>query len=421
MTNLRGVRRFGAVLGAALLVAAPAFAGGLEECHPRGGWPNVLAKLQAGGEVRIAYLGGSITAADGWRVLSRDWLATQYPKARVTGIDAAISGTGAEFGACRLERDVLQHTPDLLFVEFAVNGAGQGDRAIRSMEGIVRHARQHDPKIDLCFVYTVSVRFLKDLQADRLPEIMSTMEKVAEHYGVSSILLGLEAARKVKDGSLVFQGASSHADGKVVFSGDGTHPFPDTGHPLYLAAIQRSLPALKAAGSPGPHALPAPLDAGSWEGARMIPLEDVQKSAGWTKGLPAGDAYGARMAAQQLPSVWQAAQPGEALTFTFKGTGLGLAGLRTADSGQFAVTIDDRPPVKGTLFDSYAVPGRYRVQAWFLPGELPDGEHRARIELLSEAPNKAAIRKNAGGASAPEYGENRLYLGAALIIGATAR
>ena len=35
-----------------------------EECRIRDGLPNVLAKLKAGGPVRIAYLGGSITAVN---------------------------------------------------------------------------------------------------------------------------------------------------------------------------------------------------------------------------------------------------------------------------------------------------------------------------------------------------------------------
>jgi len=38
-----------------------------EEFRVRDGLPNFFAKLAAGGPVRIAYLGGSITAANGWR------------------------------------------------------------------------------------------------------------------------------------------------------------------------------------------------------------------------------------------------------------------------------------------------------------------------------------------------------------------
>jgi hypothetical protein len=35
---------------------------------PRDGLGNVFTKLNAGQEVRIAYFGGSLTAAPGWRV-----------------------------------------------------------------------------------------------------------------------------------------------------------------------------------------------------------------------------------------------------------------------------------------------------------------------------------------------------------------
>ena len=60
------------------------------ECTVRGGLPNVLAKWKTGKEVRIGYLGGSITAAPGWRVKSLKWLQEQYPAAKISEINAAI-------------------------------------------------------------------------------------------------------------------------------------------------------------------------------------------------------------------------------------------------------------------------------------------------------------------------------------------
>jgi len=52
------------------------------ECTPRAGLPNVRAKIEAGKIIRIAYLGGSITAAAGWRIQSREWLEKTYPNAK---------------------------------------------------------------------------------------------------------------------------------------------------------------------------------------------------------------------------------------------------------------------------------------------------------------------------------------------------
>src|SRR5580698_5367485 len=101
------------------------------ECAVRGGLPNVLAKLKAGQEVRVGYLGGSITAAPGWRVKSLKWLQEQYPAAKLSEINAAIGGTGSDLGVFRAQHDVLQFKPDLLFVEFAVNDGGAAPEQIQ--------------------------------------------------------------------------------------------------------------------------------------------------------------------------------------------------------------------------------------------------------------------------------------------------
>lgn len=91
------------------------------ECNPRNGIPNTIGRLATGQPVRIAYFGGSITAQKGWRIASRLWLQQQYPTAGISEINAALGGTGSDLGAFRLYRDVLRHTPDLVFVEFAVS------------------------------------------------------------------------------------------------------------------------------------------------------------------------------------------------------------------------------------------------------------------------------------------------------------
>ncbi|MCX7010501.1 MAG: GDSL-type esterase/lipase family protein [Kiritimatiellaeota bacterium] len=406
--------------GVGLMVSLSAWAEPLAECHVRAGLPNVFAKLQQGGEVRVAYLGGSITDAEGWRVLSRQWLAAQYPQAQVQEVRATICGTGAELGACRLTRDVLQYKPDLLFVEFAVNGAGRDERRVtRTMEGIIRQTWRENPGTDICFIYTVSSGMLANLQADKLPILQSQMERVAEHYQVPSLNFGVEVARQVKAGQLVFQGKTPQQDGKVVFSGDGVHPFAETGHKLYLDTIVRAVPALKAAGQPGPHAQPAPLDAASWSRAALVPLEQIQKSGDWKVSASPSDAWGAATEKKYLPSLWKAQQPGASLTFKFRGTCFGVFGLRGPDAGQFRVTVDEGAPVNGTLFDHYAKAGTWRIQPWFYPGDLKDGEHRVRLELLAEPPDKAGLlKKLLTTMDKPDaFKENRLYLGGVLLAG----
>lgn len=136
------------------------------ECRPRSGLLNALARMKAGKEVRIAYLGGSITEQAGWRVKSLEWFRKQYPSARISEINAAIGGTGSDLGVFRLRHDVLQFKPDLLFVEFAVNdGGAPPDRIHKSMEGIVRQAWRDNLATDICFVYTLTEGMLGDLQS----------------------------------------------------------------------------------------------------------------------------------------------------------------------------------------------------------------------------------------------------------------
>ncbi|MCX7009720.1 MAG: SGNH/GDSL hydrolase family protein, partial [Kiritimatiellaeota bacterium] len=125
------------------------------ECRARGGLPNFLARAAAGGELGVAYFGGSITAANGWRPKTFAWFKQAYPKAQFKEINAAIGGTGSDLGVFRNQHDVLQHKPNLVFVEFAVNDGGADPvRIQQTMEGIVRQTWKADPTTDICFVYT---------------------------------------------------------------------------------------------------------------------------------------------------------------------------------------------------------------------------------------------------------------------------
>lgn len=389
---------------------APAFelrkadnAAPIPECQARNGWPNFFAKLEAGQTVRVAYLGGSITEASrGWRDLSRNWLAEQYPQARVEQIRATISGTGAEFGACRLKNHVLRHAPDLVLIEFAVNGAGKTDRrAIESMEGIVRQIRRHNPETEVGLVFTLHQGMVKELKAGRLPPVVTNMQKVAEHYGVPTINFGPEVVRLLQTGRMVFSGPvpgrEESAGGPVVFSTDGTHPL-EAGHQLYLESFVRSISAIKAAGQPGPHPLPEPLEPNNWENGNLVAIdaEGVVREGGWQQIEPPDGTEQRQRISDYFPSVWAATKPGDALEFTFEGVGFGLSGFRGPAAGVFQVTVDDRPPLEATFFDAYSHAGRVSHKAWFYPEELAPGKHRVKIEFLSKLPDHEGILRREG-------------------------
>ncbi len=366
------------------------------ECRVRHGLPNFFAKLDAGKTVRIAYLGGSITAQPGWRVLSRKWFQEQYPKAGIKEINAAIGGTGSDLGVFRLQHDVLRFKPDLLFVEFAVNDGGAApERIQKAMEGIVRQTWKADPTTDICFVYTLTQGMLKDLQAGKFPRAASAMEGVADHYGIPSIHMGLEVARLEKMGKVIFKAPKPKTAeekaavvGKVLFSKDGVHPYTDSGHPLYLAAIVRSMMRIKGTGRPGPHAVPAPLQKDNWEDARMVPLEQLKLSPDWRRLDPTRDGLAKRFG-HRLPGLWKADKPGETLRFRFRGKAAAIYDLVGPDCGQIIVRLDDRPPVVRPRFDAYCT--YHRLSKLQIAAGLPDGVHSVICTVDAKQPDKAAI------------------------------
>lgn len=353
---------------------------------PRGGLPNVLAKLAAGKPVRIAYFGGSITAADGWRVKTLAWFRKRWPASAVEEINATIGGTGSDLGAYRCGQDVLAQKPDLVFVEFAVNdGGAPHDRIERTMEGIVRQIIRANPTTDICFVYTFVVGFEPHLNRGVCPPSAAADERVAERYAIPSINVALRIAEMERDGKLLFKPAPDAA-GKLIFSNDGVHPL-DEGHAVYAAIVGEALEAMAAGARPRRHALGKPLHADNWEDATLAPLAPAMLSPGWkrlspTEGL--GAAFSARM-----PAVWEARSPGDAITFRFRGTGVALYDLMGPDAGRAVCAVDGTtgPPI--SRFDVYCT---YHRLACFPAAEgLPTGDHTVVVTVDPQEPDRTAV------------------------------
>ena len=119
----------------------------------RGGLENCRVVFEKSKQGRVGYIGGSITASPGWRDMTYEILKKRFPETAFDFINAGVGGTNSSYGAFRFEEDVLGKGPvDLLFLEFAVNDDGEqsaDNRYGRAMEGIIRHARSANPKMDI--------------------------------------------------------------------------------------------------------------------------------------------------------------------------------------------------------------------------------------------------------------------------------
>ncbi len=396
------------------------------EVRARGGLPNFFLKAQAAGsEVKIGYLGGSITAQNGWRVQTLAHFKKAYPQSSFAEINAAIGGTGSDLGVFRVKQDVLSQGPDLLFVEFAVNdGGADPQRIIRAMEGIVRQTWQANPKCDICFVYTITEALSPPMLEGKLQRSASAMEKVADFYGIPSITLGMEVAKLAKAGKLAWREKLPKTDAekaalgdKFVFAADGVHPHDSTGQVLYTQAIVRSLPALALANNaPTVHVSDLALDPANLERAKLIPVTAAKLSAGLAPADMATDAF-AKGWSKRLPTMVKLTQPGQSIEFKFKGTHCAVYDVVGPAGGMVAVTLDCKAQKPVQRIDAYCT--YPRLSTFVVGTDLPEGEHTVRLELLADPIDKAAVlAKNKNQIDKPErFAPLHFFPGALLIVG----
>lgn len=390
----------------------------------RDGLGNAFAKLREGGEVKIAYLGGSITAQNGWRPKTLKWFRESFPKADVVEVNAAIGGTGSDLGVFRLQQDVLQHNPDLLFVEFAVNDGGAPPRDIwRAMEGIVRKTWRQNPSIDICYVYTFAVGFERDLNEGVCPRAASADEILADHYGIPSINVALRVTELAREGKLQFKPKTDPEtkkeleapSGVILFSKDGVHPL-DAGHDVYTGVITSALAEMANAAAPRAHELKSPFVEDNWERAKLLPLERTMLTPGWRR-LDPEKGLGKRFH-NRMKSIWEADRPGEKISFRFKGTAVRLYDLMGPDAGQVVCTIDGKTGQPRARFDSYCT--YHRLAHFVVARELEDAVHTVTVEIHPDQPDRSAVvdrEKGKPGFDPKKYDGHAIRVGGILLIG----
>jgi lysophospholipase L1-like esterase len=392
----------------------------VQELTTRNGLPNFFATVNQKDTIRVAYLGGSITAQKGWRVYSLEWMQKQYPQTKFVEINAAIGGTGSNFGAFRLGKQVLEYNPDLVFVEFAVNDDRQSEEAVvRSMEGIVRQIWKQNPQTDICFIYTIKEDFLDTEQAGELPQSAIYMEKVADTYKIPSINFGSEISKQITEGKLMIKDKDNkEVDGVKVFSSDGVHPYVETGHLIYQGVLQRSFieMASKGKNSSTDHELGKPLADNNLSNAKMLELSSLIFSNDWEFiDIPEEGSEFSQFS-RFLTTIAKADHTGQTITAHFKGQAIGFYDLMCYDAGRIIVKVDGLVTDTISRFDKYA---SYRRMNSFLIGNLENTDHIVTFTTLSEPFEKGSMLNNKEDyANNPEkYNSYNWYVGKVLVDG----
>ena len=84
----------------------------------------LLAKVRAGGDVKVVLLGTSLTAAGSWPGSLQTWLTSESPgPGTVTVVNRAVSGKASNHGLATQTPLALTDNPDAIFIEFSMNDA----------------------------------------------------------------------------------------------------------------------------------------------------------------------------------------------------------------------------------------------------------------------------------------------------------
>lgn len=113
----------------------------------RGSWAAIqkcMARAAAGHPVTLGFLGGSITQGslaskpeNCYAARVYRWWQETFPLSQITFINAGIGGTTSQFGAARVEEDLLTFQPDFVLTEFSVNDENT-PHFRETYEGLVR-------------------------------------------------------------------------------------------------------------------------------------------------------------------------------------------------------------------------------------------------------------------------------------------
>jgi lysophospholipase L1-like esterase len=348
-------------------------------------------KARQGGEINVVFFGGSLTwganSTDperfSYRALITEKLRTQYPAAHLRSWDAAIGGTGSQLGIFRLERDVLSHKPDLVFLEFTVNDTPRSEERLASYEAIVRTTLEAK-----CPIMIVILPVRQDVLSRASSVQHRAHENIAEAYNCPFVDVTPYIADRVENGSARLE--------DIWPDPSNAHPV-NLGYKLYADAIWESF--LKFAKEEKTASVPQQLLHSPTYlhtiRRRLAAMGSLPQ--GWTLGEPdrVASNYDWLMSRwlDSIVIVGAGPDPGSnkpgVLECQFNGSTVLLFGEATLKSGKYRVLIDGKP----SEFKDGKEPGVFDASAIRFGGNAPHvrvlaqglaegGVHSLRIEPL---------------------------------------
>ena len=207
---------------------------------------NSYYRLKHDNELNVAYFGGSVTYGQGSTNISKRWsslvtnhLIKKFPNAEINSLSAAIGGTGSQFGAYRAVEDLKlgTFTPDLVFIDFAINDLYDNTNASNSkkyMETIIRTIYSYAPNADIILVLITSA----SNKGEDFRQLVAHRE-LANEYNIPCINVGRALCNEMSTYVDMSEITSSSPEWREYYT-DTVHP-TDAGYAKYASYIIRYL------------------------------------------------------------------------------------------------------------------------------------------------------------------------------------
>ncbi len=347
---------------------------------------NTLYLLKQKRKLTVGFFGGSITEGAGasdagktsWRGAVTEWLREKFSDCEISTIQAAIGGTGSMLGIFREERDLLEKSPDLVFIEFSVNdGLGSYEDIVANSEAIVRKIYAKNPYAEIVYLHTTTKGLSDHIAAGGEFTARSAHSAVMHRYGIPQIDVGEILRAKVNE---------LGGDWKSLTI-DTVHP-NDEGYKIYTEAVVRLL-GEALIGKNAPEALseknlPGRISDNDRTAARLVDAFEV--GSGWNKVE--------RSLCGRYDHYIESKTPGEELELAFDGRRVGLYCMLAKDSGDLVWSIDGGAEQTVSTWDKYCKSFN-RAGGIMLGGELESGRHLLKLRVSdkkSEESEGNAIR-----------------------------
>lgn len=337
------------------------------------GFMNRAAK---GERLTVGFIGGSITqgfsATDPGKCYAARtvaWLRKIYPNTEFAYVNAGIGATDSQFGAARVQEDLLRRLPDLVFVEFSVNDHST-PHFCETYEGLVRQIYGSASAPAMVLIHNVYY--------DTGKSAAYYHAQVGRHYDLPCISMQNSIYPAVAAGRLPAEKITA----------DFLHP-NDLGHALMASVITNFLEKVMHDKTQEPQKIfPAPLTENAYE--HCVRLQYFNSTPG--KSVFVEDMTPQRDITDIFRNGWSAGEKGAYLEFAFRGTGAAVQYRRVKDGPAPIATavVDENPETACVLDGTFDETWGDKMQLTTVAEHLPYGEHRVRIELTETHENDKA-------------------------------